>query len=106
MPASTAYFLNFAAQAFLFIASTRPFTIFPVKTSGPMIPAARAARRLGKFGMHRHRDGRIAAAFLSRNLHGHLAHDLPQVRGPETIGVAQSQEGIVQNVEHQPRLGV
>ncbi|MGC2084733.1 MAG: hypothetical protein WA702_15420 [Bradyrhizobium sp.] len=43
-PASTAYFLNFIAQAFLF--STRPLTRLPVKTSAPIIPAARAARRL------------------------------------------------------------
>jgi hypothetical protein len=38
--------LNFAAQAFFFIGSTRPFKILPVKTSAPMIPAARAALRL------------------------------------------------------------
>ena len=45
-PASTAYFLNFIAHAFLFIVSTRPLTRLPVKTSAPIIPAAGAARRL------------------------------------------------------------
>src|SRR3569832_621489 len=35
--------LNFIAQAFLF--STRPLTRLPVKTSAPILPAARAARR-------------------------------------------------------------
>src|SRR5258708_39785831 len=40
-PAKTAYFLNFAAHAFLFIGMTRPRTHLPVNTSAPMIPAAR-----------------------------------------------------------------
>src|ERR1700741_4688958 len=47
-PARIAYFLNFAAHAFFFIGSTRPFTILPVKTSAPRIPAARAARKLSE----------------------------------------------------------
>jgi hypothetical protein len=58
----------------LFIGTTRPRTILPVNTSAPIIPAARAApQTFGEFGMHRHRDGGVAAAFLGRDLHRHLA---------------------------------
>jgi hypothetical protein len=42
-PASPAYFLNFAAHAFLFIGKTRPRTILTVNISAPIVSAARPA---------------------------------------------------------------
>jgi hypothetical protein len=52
--------------------------------------------------MHRHRNSGVAAALFGCDLHRHFAHDLPQMRRPEPMGIAQSQECVVQDVEHQP----
>jgi hypothetical protein len=104
-PARTAYFLNFAAQAFLFIGCTLPRTIFPANTSSPTIPAARPARRLsanaGCSGTVTVVFPRLFSVAICTAI---LRTTWRQVHRPEPVRIAEPQESVVQDVEHQPRL--
>jgi hypothetical protein len=46
----------------------------------------------------------FSSAFFGGDLYGHLTHDLTQVRWTETVRIAQPQERVVQDIEHEPRF--